>query len=68
MAQRKESSYSNALKIYIEDQILEEKKEVYLLVDINSYYLGLLQDTVDTDLKHITSSVQKLEAKIIKCF
>ena len=41
----------NALKIYIEDRILE-KKEVHLLVDISSYYLAILQDTVDTDLKH----------------
>ena len=57
----------NALKIYIEDRILE-KKEVHLLVDINSYYLALLQDTVDTDLKHVTSSAQKLEAKILKCY
>ena len=57
----------NALKIYIEDRILE-KKEVHLLFDINSYYLALLQDTVDTDLKHITSSAQKLEAKILKCY
>ena len=45
-----------------------EKKEVHLLVDINSYYLALLQDTVDTDLKHVTSSAQKLEAKILKCY
>ena len=44
------------------------KKEVHLLVDINSYYLALLQDTVDTDLKHITSSTQKLEAKILKYY
>ena len=44
------------------------KKEVHLLVGINSYYLALLQDTVDTDLKHITSSAQKLEAKILKCY
>ena len=56
----------NTLKIYIEDGILG-KKEVRLLVDINSYYLALLQDAVDTDLKHITSSPQKLEAKILKC-
>ena len=41
----------NALKIYIEDRILE-KKEVHLLVDISSYYLAILQDIVDTDLKH----------------
>ena len=45
-----------------------KKKEVHLLVDCNSYYLALLQDTVDTDLKHVTSSAQKLEAKILKCF
>ena len=44
------------------------KKEVHLLVDINSYYLALLQDTVDTDLKHITSSAQKLGVKILKCY
>ena len=43
------------------------KKEVHLLVDINSFYLALLQDTVDTDLKHITSSALKLEEKILKC-
>ena len=42
----------NALKIYIEDRILD-KKEVHLLVDVNSYYLALLQDTEDTDLKHV---------------
>ena len=29
----------NALKIYIEDRILEKIKEVHLLVDVNSYYL-----------------------------
>ena len=57
----------NALKIYIEDRILE-KREVHLLVDVKSYYLALFQDTVDTDLKHITSSTQKLEAKILKCY
>ena len=57
----------NALNNYIEDQTLE-KKEVHLLVDINSYYLALLQDTVDTDLKNITSNAQKLEAKILKCY
>ena len=57
----------NARKIYIEDRILE-KKEVRLLADINSYYLALLQNAVDTDLKHITSSPQKLEAKILKCY
>ena len=45
-----------------------EKRDVRLLVDVNSYYLALLQDTVDTDLKHITSSAQKLEAKIPKCY
>ena len=45
-----------------------EKKDVHLLVDINSYYLVLFQDTVDTDLKHITSSAQKLEEKIWKCY
>ena len=45
-----------------------EKKEVHLLVDINSYYPALLQDTVDTDLKHITSNAQTLEAKILKCY
>ena len=44
------------------------KKEVHLLVDINSYYLALLQDTVDTDLKHITSTAQKFESKILKCY
>ena len=58
MAQRKKSF----IKIYIEDRILD-KKEVHLLVDINSYNLALLQDIVDTDLKHIA---QKLEAKIIR--
>ena len=42
------------------------KKKVHLLVHINSYYLAPLQDTVGTDLKHITSSAQKLEAKILK--
>ena len=52
----------NALKIYTEDRILE-KKEVNLLLDISSYYLALLQNTVDTALKHITSSAQKLEVK-----
>ena len=57
----------NALNNYIEDQTLE-KKEVHLLVDINSYYLALLQNTVDTDLKHTTSSDLKLEAKILKCY
>ena len=45
-----------------------EKREVHLLVDVKSYYLALFQDTVDTDLKHITSSTQKLEAKILKCY
>ena len=44
------------------------KKEVHLLVGINSYHLALLQDTVDTGLKHLTSSAQKLEAKILKCY
>ena len=39
-----------------------------MLVDINSYYPALLQDTVDADLKHITSNAQKLEAKILKCY
>ena len=58
----------NALKIYIEDRIFGEKKELHLLLDINSYYLALWQDTVDTDLKHITSSARKLEAKILKCY
>ena len=52
----------NALKIYTEDRILE-KKEVNLLLDISSYYLALLQNTVNTALKHITSSAQKLEVK-----
>ena len=69
MAQRKKANFEafNALKIYIEDRILD-KKEVHLLVDINSYYLALLQNTVDTDLKHTTSSALKLEAKILKCY
>ena len=73
MAQRKKANFEafNALKIYIEllyiDRILD-KKEVHLLVDINSYYLALLQNTVDTDLKHTTSSDLKLEAKILKCY
>ena len=43
----------NALKVYIEAWILD-KTEVHVLVDINSYYLALLQDTADSDLKHIT--------------
>ena len=45
---------SNALNIYIEGRILDET-EVYLLVDLKSYYLALLRDTADKDLKHITS-------------
>ena len=44
------------------------KKEVCLIVDINSYYLALLQDTADTDLKGITTSAQKLDARILKCY
>ena len=44
----------NAFKIYIVDWILD-KKAIHILVDINSCYLALLQDTVDTDLKNITS-------------
>ena len=43
-----------------------EKKDVHLLVDINSYYLALFQDTVDTDLKHITSSARKYYPEKIK--
>ena len=62
MAQKRKAHAEtfNSLKIYIEDRILGKK--AHLLVDINSYYLALLQDTAETDLKHITSSTQKLEA------
>ena len=38
-----------------------KKKLIDLLIPI-VIYLALLQDTVDTDLKQITSSTQKLEA------
>ena len=47
---------------------MEKKKEVHLLVDVNSYYLRPLQDTVDRDLKQITSSARKFEVKILKCY
>ena len=30
--------------------------------------MALLQDTVHTDLKHITGSAQMLEVKILKCY
>ena len=32
-----------------------DETEFHPLVDINSYYMALLQGTADKDLKHITS-------------
>ena len=55
---RADAEAINAFKIYILG-----KKEAHLLVDINSYFLAHLQDTVDTDLKHIIVALKRLRHK-----